>query len=150
MTVSCQCWPWSLKNGPDALIRRRKKEGDFVNRPPAHILGLLGLPGAQPFEIQLGELMYRDIRPEDYELLVQLDEGLPRRTASRELVAGLPEVRPEDLDGERCSVCLADYDAEHSAVILPCSHTFHRACVSRWLLERRPACPLCHVEWAGK
>mmetsp|Transcript_35326 Transcript_35326/g.94074 ORF Transcript_35326/g.94074 Transcript_35326/m.94074 type:complete len:150 (+) Transcript_35326:81-530(+) len=149
MTVCCECWPWSSQCCPEALTRRRRKAGGFVNGHPVHLLAILGVP-ARSLEIQLGELLYRDIRPEDYELLVLLDESLPRRTASRELVAGLPEVRPEDLDGERCSVCLADYEAEHSVVILPCAHTFHRACVSRWLLERRPACPLCHVEWVCK
>ena len=27
---------------------------------------------------------------------------------------------------------------------LPCEHAFHEACISKWLCERRVACPMCN------
>ena len=41
-----------------------------------------------------------------------------------------------------CLVCQMDYEANDRLVILPCAHTFHAACVSRWL-EKKPTCPSC-------
>lgn len=58
------------------------------------------------------------------------------------------------LRGEQCAVCMDDFDDAAAAenrrpddayLQLPCSHTFHRACLSDWLLKSL-TCPTCRQE----
>eukprot|EP00450_Noctiluca_scintillans_P006352 CAMPEP_0194492084 /NCGR_PEP_ID=MMETSP0253-20130528/10760_1 /TAXON_ID=2966 /ORGANISM="Noctiluca scintillans" /LENGTH=119 /DNA_ID=CAMNT_0039332903 /DNA_START=28 /DNA_END=388 /DNA_ORIENTATION=- len=51
------------------------------------------VPAGDLFEYQLGELMFREIGPEDYDVLSQLDDAVPRPTASQEFVDSLPSAR---------------------------------------------------------
>lgn len=44
---------------------------------------------------------------------------------------------------EECCICL-DIDNIQDWILLPCGHTFHRLCISRWFL-RQPTCPVCRV-----
>ncbi len=44
--------------------------------------------------------------------------------------------------GASCAICLADHVEGETLATLACSHTFHRACVVRWL-SANPTCPLC-------
>jgi hypothetical protein len=45
-----------------------------------------------------------------------------------------------------CAVCQEDFCGNELHRELPCTHTFHAACVDPWLLRRSPTCPLCrHV-----
>jgi hypothetical protein len=45
-----------------------------------------------------------------------------------------------------CTICLCDYVDGDELLHLPkCHHTYHRACVSTWLL-RKSQCPLCKQE----
>ncbi|XP_061337986.1 uncharacterized protein LOC133284879 [Gastrolobium bilobum] len=39
-----------------------------------------------------------------------------------------------------CSICLGEIGS--SAIGLPCSHVFHRDCITKWLMLRN-SCPLC-------
>jgi len=100
--------------------------------------------GLLPAEVS--ELLFREITPEDYEMLLQLDENVVRPTTSRASVEGLPQASGEDFVGEKCTICMAAFDSGDSVAVLPCKHLFHRCCISRWLMERRSACPLCGCE----
>lgn len=92
----------------------------------------------------LEDLMFRDITPEDYERLLQLDESVARPTESATSVEeGLRPVDAACRSGETCTVCLVAIELEDDAVALQCDHIFHRACISRWLTERSRLCPLC-------
>lgn len=43
-----------------------------------------------------------------------------------------------------CSICIEDFEAGESLLILPrCKHAFHRDCIHPWLTERQGCCPLC-------
>jgi hypothetical protein len=42
----------------------------------------------------------------------------------------------------QCSICMEDITRGQDARALPCSHSFHRACVDRWL-RQHSACPVC-------
>ena len=47
------------------------------------------------------------------------------------------------LDCKNCVICLADFRRGEYLCALPCGHTFHRACVVRWLESRSELCPVC-------
>lgn len=94
---------------------------------------------------QAMDLMYRELVPEDFELLSKLDENLPRRnTVQRDSVDLLPYVSADMLEaGATCGVCLSEFDSTERAVILPCGHSFHSKCISKWLTQFKNSCPLC-------
>ncbi|KAJ1627291.1 hypothetical protein T492DRAFT_1026127 [Pavlovales sp. CCMP2436] len=41
-----------------------------------------------------------------------------------------------------CVICLQDYELGEQLTVLPCAHTFHCACIGKWL-QRAKTCPLC-------
>lgn len=95
---------------------------------------------------QVLDLVSRDLTPNDYELLLQLDEANFRQTASRAAVASLPAACTKDFCGEHCVVCLLVFNQQDSVTALRCNHLFHQQCISKWLLERCPRCPICGGE----
>lgn len=95
------------------------------------------------FASQLSELLFRDITPEDYDLLLQLDESVKRPTASKSSVENLPEVSQEEFAGKTCTICLCCFDSSDRVLKLPCKHIFHKDCITKWLVESKPACPMC-------
>ncbi|KAJ5787516.1 hypothetical protein N7457_002506 [Penicillium paradoxum] len=47
-------------------------------------------------------------------------------------------------DGERCLICLSDYEvAEEVRELSKCKHVFHKECIDQWLTTGRNSCPLC-------
>jgi len=94
----------------------------------------------------VGDLLFRDIVPEDYDMLLRLDDGLEKRVASTEGVDALPSAGEEDYLGQNCTVCLAALERGEDVAKLPCTHVFHRSCVAKWLTEQKRACPLCNEE----
>eukprot|EP00928_Gymnodinium_smaydae_P088875 TRINITY_DN72915_c0_g1_i1.p1 TRINITY_DN72915_c0_g1~~TRINITY_DN72915_c0_g1_i1.p1 ORF type:complete len:285 (-),score=26.49 TRINITY_DN72915_c0_g1_i1:98-952(-) len=93
---------------------------------------------------ELARLQYREVTPEDYELLCLLDDVLPRRgTAPASVMAGLPARSPQDLKAVQCQVCLGDFSPSSKVVELPCQHVFHPDCVSKWLTQCKATCPVC-------
>ena len=44
-------------------------------------------------------------------------------------------------DDRRCSICLEKFVAGQYARTLPCSHTFHVACIDEWLTTQSLTCP---------
>lgn len=95
---------------------------------------------------QVSDILFRELTPEDYDLLLHLDESIERRAASRFSVDSLPRAWASDFLGESCTVCLGAFEEGDSVAALPCKHFFHRSCIERWLTERRPVCPLCSSE----
>ncbi|KAJ5319521.1 uncharacterized protein N7506_012225 [Penicillium brevicompactum] len=50
-------------------------------------------------------------------------------------------------DGERCLICLSDYEvAEEVRELGKCKHVFHKECIDQWLTTGRNSCPLCRGE----
>eukprot|EP00121_Abeoforma_whisleri_P007871 Awhi_evm2s7200 len=90
------------------------------------------------------DLMNREITPEDYDLLLMLDEGVQKKTCSKESIGNLPEII-YDKDGETevlvCSICFDEFENE-SLTQLPCSHLYHTACITSWLSTHSQNCPL--------
>lgn len=104
------------------------------------------------YQDQAMELMYRELGPEDFELLSKLDETVPRRnTVQRDSVDQLPHVSAETLEvGDTCGVCLSEFDLTERTVKLPCGHPFHAKCISKWLTQFKNSCPLCSVPISNK
>mmetsp|Transcript_94971 Transcript_94971/g.171508 ORF Transcript_94971/g.171508 Transcript_94971/m.171508 type:complete len:372 (-) Transcript_94971:63-1178(-) len=89
-------------------------------------------------------LQFRELRPEDFELLCNLDEGVPRRgTAPLDFLESLPLATAADCGMSDCRVCLASLRPDEQLRVLPCKHGFHHDCIYRWATEFRAACPLC-------
>jgi hypothetical protein len=41
-----------------------------------------------------------------------------------------------------CSICTEDFERGQDVRVLPCSHSFHPACIDPWLLNVSGTCPL--------
>mmetsp|Transcript_68019 Transcript_68019/g.178356 ORF Transcript_68019/g.178356 Transcript_68019/m.178356 type:complete len:214 (-) Transcript_68019:7-648(-) len=172
-STTCECWSWvRLRksagdpcSGPGRLRRgsnagqQAKREGRCITR------SLLGeargavnrslrngfltqerrLPcGLLPS--QVSDLLDREITPDDYEMLLLLDECIAKPTASRTAVESLPAVSAKEFLGETCTVCLHAFEHREGVVSLKCKHFFHHECISKWLLEHGRLCPLCGDE----
>ena len=86
-------------------------------------------------------LQSKEVRPEDYELLQQLDESVRMAVCAPEIVDLLPTTVVSN--PPECCICGEGGDS-YSAMCLPCGHqSFHEKCVRRWLTEYRDACPVC-------
>jgi len=100
--------------------------------------------GLTPAEVY--SLLSRDIMPEDYELLLRLDEAVPKPTATAESLKCLTPVDLHGCRGGKCPVCLSLFEEHDSVVALPCGHQFHHSCITTWLAGYRRTCPLCCSE----
>ncbi|KAK9926042.1 hypothetical protein M0R45_023296 [Rubus argutus] len=101
------------------------------NLPPPEV------PSASHWQVTFANLNHDVIR----------DGGVETRGLSRDLLKKLPchEILG-DTKAARvscCTICLQDLEAGETVRTLPlCQHTFHLACVDKWLL-RHGSCPLC-------
>lgn len=99
-------------------------------------------------EHEVVDLFYRDITPEDYDLLLRLDEMVPKRTAKAENISHLRQRAPSERQHEVCGVCLVQFEDNDVvlAVSCPAKHEFHRRCITKWLTECSKTCPIDHAE----
>lgn len=81
--------------------------------------------------------------PEDYEMLLRLDDRIERKTVNINLIERLPTliVNENDLD-DQCSICMDTYILGQELKLLPCSHRFHSNCIETYLKEFSIQCPL--------
>ncbi|EJF58147.1 hypothetical protein BD309DRAFT_854974 [Dichomitus squalens] len=46
---------------------------------------------------------------------------------------------------DRCGICMSQFRRdEHAALTPACKHSFHEACLQKWLRESR-MCPICRM-----
>ena len=93
----------------------------------------------------LETLQHREIRPEDYELLLHLDASVANKTAPESLVTTLPSfvfAAEVTTSANHCAICMEEYKDQDTLTKLPCAHDFHQSCIERWLLNSSPNCPL--------
>jgi len=78
----------------------------------------------------------------------QGDVSTPKpKGASQNLIDSIPCERfSPNLDGPTsdmsCAVCLSEFEENDMLRRLPCGHSFHTACVDKWLTQNK-VCPLC-------
>ncbi|KAL5544531.1 hypothetical protein UlMin_008315 [Ulmus minor] len=82
-----------------------------------------------------------------YEEITDVYDRVASRGLSRDLLQRLPfhEILEETkaVQSICCTICLQDLEVGEIARSLPqCSHTFHLACVDKWLI-RHGSCPVC-------
>ncbi|KAI5674410.1 hypothetical protein M9H77_14774 [Catharanthus roseus] len=80
---------------------------------------------------------------------VMHEEMMKFRAATASSIQGLEMVKVVEDENDsisitkNCSICLDDFELLGSKIAkLPCSHVFHRVCVSKWL-QQSHVCPLC-------
>lgn len=96
------------------------------------------------FQDEVIDIMYRDLKPEDFDMLNKLDERVPKRNiVQRNLVESLPRIPACDSGCTECGVCLSEMEPNLRVVQLPCRHAFHTQCISKWLTQCKNTCPLC-------
>ncbi|ESS64437.1 hypothetical protein TcG_07064 [Trypanosoma cruzi] len=89
--------------------------------------------------------MYREINPNDYEALLQLDERNIRRVLTLQEFMTLKRGGwNSSLETDTCIICLESFDSNSSCVWLLCGHFFHTSCARRWLTEHSAVCPVDH------
>ena len=93
---------------------------------------------------KLFDLQHRDLTPEDYELLLLLDDSVAPKTVSQSLLQSLVVMKVEEAKtvGELCSICMEIYHATQTVKQLPCAHIFHEECIDMWLSNSSLNCPL--------
>ena len=130
-------------------IRKRRKQ--LEDHPAAlhHELRSDNIPdGVGDFMRSVIDLQHRDLTPEDYELLLLLDESVAPKTTSRDVLGSIRVVTVDvaAMVGELCTICMELYQAAQNVKTLPCKHTFHADCIDHWLLTASQNCPLDGLE----
>ena len=103
------------------------------------------MPTGQDHLSHIMDLQHRDITPEDYELLLLLDDSIAPKTVSS---AALESIRPLSVDtmgvlGELCTICMEQFGGSEMTKKLPaCKHVFHATCIDHWLSFSSQNCPL--------
>jgi len=122
-----------------------KKESPPAQVPHSSLRGLhVGEFGAPA--LLLRHLQYRELTPEDFELLSLLDDRVPSRDSlPQSLVNTLPEVHADKCDAKSCAICLAEFGPDVCIRRLPCQHSFCRSCIDKWLTQHKGECPICRV-----
>merc|ERR1719498_2095090 len=103
---------------------------------------------ASDLEAQIRALQYRNLSPEDFELLCSLEESLKSPTIRKRnnyILTQLPKRKAHECNLETCSICLAGSMGDEDITELPCGHLFHTKCIEPWLTECRNHCPMCNV-----
>jgi len=91
------------------------------------------------------DMCNRDLTPEDYELLLRLDEALEKKTVKQETLTNLMEqiIDKEVQLAEVCTICMFNYELGDRAKYLPCNHFFHVDCIVPYLSSYGQSCPVC-------
>lgn len=103
------------------------------------------IPKGQDYLSSLIDLQHRELTPEDYELLLLLDNSVAPKTVSSSVLEKIPSLTIEKLGlslSEVCSICMEQYESNVLVKKLACEHVFHSSCIDHWLLNSSQNCPL--------
>jgi len=125
----------SSKPLPNSVHERELQS--VIGRPGQHDSGLTFA--------QLTDLCNRELTPEDYELLLSLDNTVSKKTVQTGKVESFKEKVITEATEELCSVCMCTYEKGEKTKVLPCTHFFHVDCIVPWLTNHSQTCPMCKV-----
>lgn len=112
------------------------------------LFGMSGaLDGCGLTQAEIRSLCSRDITPEDYDMLLQLDDGVSKNPSGLlDAVECERLPRPHSAssyEGKECAVCLAELSKNDDMCVLQCcQHVFHKQCIVQWLTCVKAKCPL--------
>lgn len=88
-------------------------------------------------------LQHRDLTPEDYEILLRLDDSVAPKTIDKSVLDNLKtDIVSNVTAGDICSVCMDPYEVGQKRKFLPCAHVFHCKCIDMWLENSSRNCPI--------
>lgn len=88
-------------------------------------------------------LQHRELTPEDYDLLLQLDNSVAPKTIDKKLLDNFKTDTVDDVSaGDICPVCMDAYEIGQCRKFLPCNHVFHAKCIDMWLEYSSRNCPV--------
>lgn len=92
----------------------------------------------------LMNLQHRDLTPEDYDMLLRLDEARvkPKTMSEDKLSAFKTETVESNDELEVCPICMDLYEKGQIKKFLPCQHAFHIDCIDSWLKNSSMNCPI--------
>mmetsp|Transcript_15099 Transcript_15099/g.47415 ORF Transcript_15099/g.47415 Transcript_15099/m.47415 type:complete len:190 (+) Transcript_15099:53-622(+) len=126
-----------------------QKRSEIEETPPARgaaAENVQSQPLASTTAASLRLLQYRELTPEDFELLSQLDERVPRKGGlPQSLVNLLPQASAGECGARDCAVCLSKLRPDALVRRLPCAHAFCPKCIDSWLTEYKGECPVCRL-----
>jgi len=94
-------------------------------------------------EKQLEDLLTRDLSPEDYDLLLRLDDTVEKKTLKGKIdQSSFPTQEITKHEESPCVVCLSEYEIGEQVTMLPCLHYFHTQCIINWLTNSSLNCPV--------
>lgn len=128
-----------------ASKRRLQCDGRSGDHPAALLYELKSNDISDDFSRLLVDLQHRDLTPEDYEILLRLDDKVAPKTISESALSSFDTLTLQSastLIGELCSICMEVYSESQSVKTLPCQHTFHCNCIDTWLSSASLNCPL--------
>ncbi|CAF1406838.1 unnamed protein product [Rotaria sordida] len=89
------------------------------------------------------EMQNRDLSPNDYEILLRLDERIKCKTVDESILDTLLTIDVNETHlNDLCTICMESYDLGQQLKSLPCTHIFHLHCIKKYLKEFSIQCPL--------
>ncbi|CAF3439417.1 unnamed protein product, partial [Rotaria sp. Silwood2] len=89
------------------------------------------------------DMQNRDLSPNDYEMLLRLDERVKRKTVDTHILDKFPTLNVNEIHlNDQCTICMETYNLGQKIKSLPCSHIFHIHCIETYLKEFSVQCPL--------
>ncbi|CAF1116055.1 unnamed protein product [Rotaria sordida] len=89
------------------------------------------------------DMQNRDLSPNDYEMLLRLDERVQRKTVDVNILDKFPTLNVSETHlNDQCTICMEAYTLGQTIKSLPCTHIFHVHCIEIYLKEFSIQCPL--------
>lgn len=70
---------------------------------------------------------------------------LPHKFTKRTSLPANNVGEEEEEEGDKCTICLSEFEVDEDVRRLPCFHLFHVECVDQWLGQNK-RCPICRVD----
>ena len=134
--------PTSATHEQRILEQVLKESARQYNRAVAASTTSLAINASNNVMIQLIALQTRELTPEDYEILLMLDQSVKPKTLSKDKINSFPCVILDCDCDDTCTICMTSYEKGESQKTLPCGHKFHTPCIDHWLTNSSIKCPL--------
>eukprot|EP00547_Thalassionema_nitzschioides_P001888 CAMPEP_0194199746 /NCGR_PEP_ID=MMETSP0156-20130528/644_1 /TAXON_ID=33649 /ORGANISM="Thalassionema nitzschioides, Strain L26-B" /LENGTH=229 /DNA_ID=CAMNT_0038924681 /DNA_START=83 /DNA_END=772 /DNA_ORIENTATION=+ len=153
--IERKCGQYRRSNCTNHLEQYYNEEDDSLISTTEILLAEdLGIENGTMYHRLLEIIQGGEIKPEDYDLLLQLDNHNEKKTMNEDIVNNLPViVRGEDIDNlslSGCEICLEPWNEILEGTelrSLPCDHVFCKSCIDHWLNNFSDKCPNLSCYW---